>query len=47
MTGFFNVTASGDRDGKVGCLEEFAPTEQIFNAPNQQATLDYVSGRFG
>ena len=47
MTGFFNVTANAEGDGKVGCLEEFAPTEQIFNAPNQQATLDYVSGRFG
>jgi len=47
MTGFFNVTANAEGDGKVGCLEEFAATEQIFNAPNQQATLDYVSGRFG
>jgi phosphate transport system ATP-binding protein len=45
MTGFFNVTV-GDQ-AKVGCLEEFAPTEQIFNAPRQQATQDYVSGRFG
>ena len=47
MTGFFNVTANADGDGKVGCLEEFAATEQIFNAPSQQATQDYVSGRFG
>ena len=47
MTGFFNVTVNADGDGKVGCLEEFAPTEQIFNAPTQQATQDYVSGRFG
>jgi len=47
MTGFFNVTAKMDGDGKVGCLEEFAPTETIFNAPSQQATQDYVSGRFG
>ena len=47
MTGFFNVTANPDCDGKVGCLEEFAATEQIFNAPSQQATQDYVSGRFG
>jgi phosphate transport system ATP-binding protein len=47
MTGFFNVTAKADGDGKVGCLEEFAPTETIFNAPSQQATQDYVSGRFG
>ena len=47
MTGFFNVTASADADRKVGCLEEFAETEAIFNAPQQQATKDYVSGRFG
>ena len=47
MTGFFNVTPKADGDGKVGCLEEFAPTETIFNAPSQQATQDYVSGRFG
>ena len=47
MTGFFNVTAKADGDGKVGCLEEFAATETIFNAPSQQATQDYVSGRFG
>ncbi|QCH13730.1 phosphate ABC transporter ATP-binding protein [Synechococcus sp. CB0101] len=47
MTGFFNVTPKADGDGKVGCLEEFAATETIFNAPTQQATQDYVSGRFG
>ena len=47
MTGFFNVTPKADGDGKVGCLEEFAETESIFNAPSQQATQDYVSGRFG
>lgn len=47
MTGFFNVSTRADGEGKVGCLEEYAPTEQIFNAPQQQATQDYVSGRFG
>jgi phosphate transport system ATP-binding protein len=47
MTGFFNVTPKADGDGKVGCLEEFSETETIFNAPSQQATQDYVSGRFG
>jgi phosphate transport system ATP-binding protein len=47
MTGFFNVTANAEGDGKVGCLEEFAETEMIFNSPRQQATLDYVAGRFG
>ena len=47
MTGFFNVNTFDDTDAKVGCLEEFADTETIFNAPRQQATQDYVSGRFG
>lgn len=47
MTGFFNVNPFESGHGKVGCLEEFAPTEQIFNAPLQQSTMDYVSGRFG
>ena len=47
LTGFFNVTNLPDVDGKVGCLEEFGETERIFNSPVQQATQDYVSGRFG
>lgn len=47
LTGFFNVMNLEDSLGKVGCLEEFAPTEMIFNAPVRQATQDYVSGRFG
>jgi len=47
LTGFFNVNTNAEGAGKVGCLEEFAPTETIFNAPTQQATQDYVSGRFG
>lgn len=47
LTGFFNVTSLPDLDGKVGCLEEFGETERIFNSPVQQATQDYVSGRFG
>jgi phosphate transport system ATP-binding protein len=47
LTGFFNVTNMADYEGKVGCLEEFGDTERIFNSPAQQATQDYVSGRFG
>ncbi|MGF1542157.1 MAG: phosphate ABC transporter ATP-binding protein PstB [Pleurocapsa sp.] len=45
-TGFFNVTATegGDRQGY---LAEFAPTEEIFQNPKQEATQQYVSGRFG
>ena len=45
-TAFYNASAT-DRGGKMGHLVEFAPTSQIFNNPAQQATQDYVSGRFG
>lgn len=47
MTAFFNAEAVEGGTGKIGYLVEYAPTEQIFNAPEQQATQDYVSGRFG
>lgn len=46
MTAFFNAQQT-DKGGKQGYLVEFAPTETIFNHPAQQATKDYVSGRFG
>jgi phosphate transport system ATP-binding protein len=42
-TAFFNIAGTG----KPGKLIEYAPTQQIFNNPAQQATEDYVSGRFG
>lgn len=45
-TAFYNAEPT-DRGGKMGVLVEYAPTEQIFNNPTQQATQDYVSGRFG
>ena len=47
MTAFFNAEAVDGGSGKVGYLVEFNETERIFNAPGQQATQDYVSGRFG
>jgi phosphate transport system ATP-binding protein len=47
QTAFFNAEAVEGGTGKVGYLVEFSATEKIFNAPSQQATLDYVSGRFG
>jgi phosphate transport system ATP-binding protein len=47
MTAFFNAEAVEGGSGKVGYLVEFNDTERIFNAPAQQATQDYVSGRFG
>ena len=47
MTAFFNAEAVEGGTGKVGYLVEYNDTEQIFNAPGQKATQDYVSGRFG
>ena len=47
MTAFFNAEAVEGGSGKVGYLVEFNETEKIFNAPSQQATQDYVTGRFG
>ena len=47
MTAFFNAEAVEGGTGKVGYLVEYSETEKIFNAPGQQATQDYVTGRFG
>jgi phosphate transport system ATP-binding protein len=45
-TAFFNVkvTENGQRQGYLG---EFDRTEVIFQNPQQQATYEYVTGRFG
>jgi phosphate transport system ATP-binding protein len=43
VTAFFNLEESG----KPGRLVEMGPTEDIFTRPEQKATEDYVSGRFG
>ncbi len=43
VTGFFNLEATG----KPGKLIEMGPTEKIFSTPEQQATEDYITGRFG
>jgi len=43
QTGFFNI----DGAGQPGRLIEFNPTEKIFSNPDQKATEDYISGRFG
>jgi phosphate transport system ATP-binding protein len=42
-TGFFNLAGVG----QPGRLVEFNPTEKIFSNPDQKATEDYISGRFG
>jgi len=43
ITAFFNL----EETGKPGRLIEIGATEKIFTSPAQQATEDYVSGRFG
>jgi len=43
ITAFFNLEATG----KPGRLVEIGATEAIFTSPSEQATEDYVSGRFG
>jgi len=42
-TGFFNVTETGE----PGRLVEMDDTPTMFSTPSQQATEDYISGRFG
>ncbi len=46
MTAFFNAEAVG-KGSKIGYLVEFDRTEKIFSDPREEATKDYVSGRFG
>jgi phosphate transport system ATP-binding protein len=43
ITAFFNL----EETGKPGRLVEIGATEKIFTSPVQQATEEYVSGRFG
>jgi phosphate transport system ATP-binding protein len=43
QTAFFNLAAQG----KPGKLIEIGPTEKIFSTPDQKATEDYITGRFG
>lgn len=48
-TGFFNIRKE-DVNGKEvrwGELIEFGDTQDLFNAPREQETADYISGRFG
>jgi phosphate transport system ATP-binding protein len=42
-TAFFNLRATGE----PGRLVELDDTTRIFNNPTEQATEDYISGRFG
>jgi len=42
FTGFFNTDET-----RIGELIEFDQTKRIFTNPRQQATTDYITGRFG
>ncbi len=46
MTAFFN-TELNERGSRTGKLVEFDRTATIFSSPSQQATEEYISGRFG
>jgi phosphate transport system ATP-binding protein len=43
QTAFFNLAAQG----QPGQLVEIGPTDKIFSNPDEKATEDYISGRFG
>ena len=45
-TGFFTV-AGLEKGQRYGVLVERGETEQIFTAPSDQRTQDYITGRFG
>ena len=47
FTAFFNAEVQEGGSGKVGYLVEFNETEKIFHSPAQEATQNYISGRFG
>ncbi len=44
-TAFFTVDVTDE--GRTGVLVEMGTTDQIFTAPTDQRTDDYISGRFG
>ncbi len=46
MTAFYNAKAI-EGGSKMGYLVEYDKTENIFGNPKEEATRDYVTGRFG
>ena len=46
LTAFFNVKPT-DQGNRQGYLAECDRTEVIFQNPKEEATMEYVSGRFG
>jgi phosphate transport system ATP-binding protein len=47
LTAFYNARPTDKGSGKLGYLVEYNKTEVIFQNPAEEATKDYVSGRFG
>ena len=46
VTAFFNAQPT-DEGKRSGYLVEYGPTEKIFQQPQEEATQQYVSGKFG
>jgi phosphate transport system ATP-binding protein len=46
QTAFFSVSVD-EQGQRTGYLVEYSGTEQIFTAPSQKQTEDYITGRFG
>jgi phosphate transport system ATP-binding protein len=46
-TAFFTTEVNPNSDTRTGCLVEYAPTNKIFSAPEDERTENYVTGRFG
>jgi phosphate transport system ATP-binding protein len=46
-TAFFTTEVNPDSDTRTGRLVEFAATDKIFSAPDDERTENYVTGRFG
>jgi phosphate transport system ATP-binding protein len=46
QTAFFNVKLDS-KGMRTGRLVELSPTEQLFTAPREKETEDYITGRFG
>jgi phosphate transport system ATP-binding protein len=50
FTAFYYIHKHEEEDGKEvrwGELVEYAPTQKLFDQPEQEETSDYISGRFG
>jgi phosphate transport system ATP-binding protein len=46
-TAFFTVASDDAAGSRIGVLVEHDKTDKIFSSPENQKTLDYVTGRFG